>query len=79
MARMPRLPKLRKGTSRTKTQTKARTNGSQKSALDREEVAQVAYRLWEQRDRAHGSHEQDWQEAERIVRAGQERADSSLN
>lgn len=33
-----------------------------------EEVAQVAYELFERRGRAEGHHLEDWLEAERIVR-----------
>jgi len=33
-----------------------------------QEVAQVAYTLWEQRGRNHGGDQLDWYEAERIVR-----------
>lgn len=36
--------------------------------LDREEVARVAYELFERRGRMDGEDQQDWFEAERIVR-----------
>jgi hypothetical protein len=34
------------------------------------EIAAVAHRIWEQRGRPSDSHEQDWLEAERQLRAG---------
>lgn len=40
-------------------------------SLDQEEVARVAYELWERRGRAHGGDVSDWLEAERIVRVRQ--------
>ena len=39
-----------------------------------EEVAQVAYQLFEQRGRVHGFDQQDWLLAEQIVRQRQKRA-----
>ena len=36
--------------------------------LPHDEIAQVAYALWEARGRAEGSPEQDWFEAERQLR-----------
>lgn len=33
-----------------------------------EEIARVAYALWEERGRTHGSHEEDWRRAEAEVR-----------
>lgn len=38
-------------------------------SLDREEVARVAYGLWESRGRTHGRDFDDWIEAVRIVRS----------
>ena len=35
------------------------------SALDGEEIARLAYRIWEERGRPIGSAEVDWYEAER--------------
>ena len=36
--------------------------------VDREEVAKAAYELFERRGGTHGNDQQDWFEAERIVR-----------
>jgi hypothetical protein len=38
------------------------------------EVAQVAYTLFERRGRVHGFDQQDWLEAERLVKQGRRRA-----
>jgi hypothetical protein len=35
---------------------------------DCQEVARVAYELWEQRGRTHGGDQLDWYQAEQIVR-----------
>jgi hypothetical protein len=32
------------------------------------EIARVAYRIWEERGRPNGGHDQDWAEAERQLR-----------
>lgn len=45
-----------------------RSNGMQQSELDRDEIAQVAYELFEQRGREHGHDQEDWIRAEQIVR-----------
>jgi hypothetical protein len=37
-------------------------------ALDREEVARLAYSYWERRGRPHGGHEEDWLRAEAELR-----------
>ena len=39
--------------------------------LDTEEIARVAYELFQRRGGAHGGDRQDWYEAERIVRQRQ--------
>lgn len=39
------------------------------SSASREEIARVAYQLYEQRGRTPGHDREDWLEAERIVRA----------
>ena len=41
--------------------------------IDREEVARVAYELFERRGRTDGRDQQDWLEAERIVRQQSQR------
>lgn len=41
-------------------------------AIPQEEVAQVAYQLFEERGGAHGLDQQDWFLAERIVRQRQQ-------
>lgn len=35
-----------------------------------EEIARVAYALWEERGCTHGAHEEDWLRAEQRLRAG---------
>ena len=42
-------------------------------SIDREEVARVAYELFERRGRTDGRDQQDWFEAERIVRQQSQR------
>ena len=45
------------------------STGAQEAAtLDREEIARVAYGLFERRGGTHGSDQRDWFEAERILR-----------
>ena len=39
--------------------------------LDPQEVARLAYGLWEERGRTHGRDVEDWVEAERILRTRQ--------
>ena len=41
---------------------------SGESPVSQDEVAQVAFQLFERRGRTHGRDQQDWFEAERIVR-----------
>jgi len=36
----------------------------------REEIAEAAYQLWIERGSPHGSHEEDWHEAEARLRGG---------
>ncbi len=54
----------------TQTRT-ARTNGrtatTQNRSVNVNEVAKVAYELFERRGRKHGYDQQDWFDAERIV------------
>lgn len=38
------------------------------SAIQHEEIARVAYELFERRGRTHGNDLQDWLDAERIIR-----------
>ena len=41
--------------------------------MNRAEIAQVAYELFQRRGRTHGHDQQDWFEAERIMRQHQGR------
>ena len=45
-----------------------KTNGMQQLELNKDDVAQVAYALFEQRGCMHGHDEEDWLRAEQIVR-----------
>ena len=45
-----------------------KSNGMQEPEIDRNEIAQVAYELFEQRGRANGYALEDWLRAEVIVR-----------
>lgn len=36
--------------------------------VTREQIAQLAHQLWNERGRQHGSHEQDWLRAEQLLR-----------
>ncbi|MBI4340875.1 MAG: DUF2934 domain-containing protein [Candidatus Omnitrophica bacterium] len=53
----------------------ARTNGKttaqQAQPRDVNAIARIAYALYERRGRAHGFDQQDWFEAEQIVKARQ--------
>src|SRR5215467_2411230 len=40
------------------------------SSWDRDTVAKLAYRLWEDRGRPEGSPESDWYHAEELLRSG---------
>jgi hypothetical protein len=67
-----------------KTSSKKRTTGKKKTAsarkpkkvtfvaegadLPQDLVAEEAYYIWERRGGDHGRHEDDWLEAERVVR-----------
>ena len=44
-----------------------------RQSLDQEQVAALAYQLWENRDRQDGTATEDWLEAERMLRAGDDR------
>jgi len=44
-----------------------------RQSLDQEQVAALAYQLWENRDRQDGAATEDWLEAERMLRAGDDR------
>jgi len=37
-------------------------------SISREQVAHLAHRLWLERGRAHGHHEEDWFRAEELLR-----------
>lgn len=37
-----------------------------------EQIAKRAYELWQSRGGAHGSHDQDWQQAERELKLGKQ-------
>jgi hypothetical protein len=45
------------------------TTDSMSDPLDRESIAALAYRLWQQRGCPPGSGEQDWLQAEALLRA----------
>ena len=45
-----------------------RVTAGQTVTMLHEEVARLAYQLFEQRGRVHGADQRDWFEAERIVR-----------
>lgn len=53
----------------TKTRNGRTVRGDQADAPPIGEVARVAYQLFERRGGGHGQDQQDWFEAERIVRA----------
>ena len=44
-----------------------KSNGRQQSDIDQNEIAQVAYALFEQRGFEHGHDQEDWLRAEQIV------------
>ena len=56
------------------TQAKARSARKPAAAANTEEVARIAYELFERRGRANGYDQQDWLEAERLVRQRRSRA-----
>ena len=56
------------------TQAKARSARKPASAANAKEIARVAYELFERRGRADGYDQQDWLEAERLVRQRLSRA-----
>ena len=43
-------------------------------AQHHEEIARVAYALWEERGCTHGAHDEDWLRAEQQLRAGNQPA-----
>ena len=45
-----------------------KSNGMQEPEIDRNEIAQVAYELFERRGFVHGHDQEDWLRAEQIVR-----------
>ena len=45
-----------------------KSNGMQQPEIDWNEIAQVAYELFEQRGFVHGHDQEDWLRAEQIVR-----------
>jgi hypothetical protein len=45
--------------------------------LDQAKQRELAYRLWEERERPEGRPEEDWFEAERRLQSDQHRADSA--
>ena len=51
---------------RTRSRAQA---GEGATTASREEIARVAYELFERRGGTHGSDQQDWFEAERIIAA----------
>ncbi len=54
-------------------QASASTESSPEPSATADEIARVAYELWEHRGRAHGHDFEDWLEAERTVRARRHR------
>jgi hypothetical protein len=63
----------KKTSAAPKTQAKPRKPAAKKQAarqkvtpisISRERVAELAYRYWNERGRAHGHHEEDWLRAE---------------
>jgi len=38
-------------------------------SINYEEVARLAYKFWEERNYAHGFADEDWQRAEKVIRA----------
>ncbi|MBI3321553.1 MAG: DUF2934 domain-containing protein [Candidatus Omnitrophica bacterium] len=54
---------------RRSTRSNGNTQGStrQPRSLDRNEVARIAYELFERRGGVHGDDQRDWFEAERIA------------
>ena len=60
--------------STLQTQAKARSARKPAAGADAEEIARMAYALFERRGRADGHDQQDWFEAERLVRQRRSRA-----
>ncbi len=58
------------------TVPKPRTAARPSQALREEEIAQLAYAFFEQRGKQHGADQQDWFDAERLLRARQRGAPS---
>jgi hypothetical protein len=59
--------------------TESERDGARKEpALDREEVARLAYSYWEQRGRPQGGHEEDWLRAEAELRRRRSLADDRI-
>ena len=58
----------REQTKRIATEQRVQGGRQAPGPLDRKEVARVAYELFEERGRVHGNDQQDWFDAERIVR-----------
>jgi hypothetical protein len=52
------------------TATANRAGSARSQTISAEEIAKVAYELFERRGRTHGNDQQDWFEAERILRSG---------
>ena len=53
----------------TKARNGRAAQGNGEATTPAEEVARMAYQLFEQRGGTHGRDQQDWFEAERIVRS----------
>jgi len=48
-------------------------------SLDQEQVAELAYQLWEKRNRPHGAATDDWLEAERLLRDTEKRTEEQAD
>ncbi len=63
-AAKPRKPAATKPAAKKATVLQMKTPVS----ISREQVAELAHSLWNERGRAHGRHEEDWFRAEELLR-----------
>lgn len=47
----------------------SKTSSTPAPSINYEEVARLAYKFWEERNYAHGFADEDWQRAEKVIRA----------
>lgn len=66
-ASLPDAPRLQAVPARTKAITEE-TVPATSPAPTRDQIAQLAHRLWKERGGHHGGHDQDWFRAERELR-----------